>query len=54
MIKLLLQRIIFQFSSIPVNTHQYGDDSSVSLLHQVADDLVVEELNRLPLRKKKR
>lgn len=31
------------------HTHQYGYDPSVFLLNQVADDLVVEELNWLPL-----
>lgn len=31
------------------HTHQYGYNPSVFLLNQVTDDLVVEELNRLPL-----
>lgn len=36
----------------PVGTppHQNGDDAFELLLHQVADDLVVEILHRLPLR----
>ncbi len=46
---LQLQQVILQYSSTPVNTHQYRYDSSVFLLDQVTDDLVVEELNRLPL-----
>ena len=33
----------------PPSPHQYGDDASVSLLHQVTNDLVVEELDGLPL-----
>lgn len=32
-----------------LHTHQYGYDPSVFLLNQVTDDLVVEELNWLPL-----
>lgn len=33
----------------PLSAHQYWYDAPVFLLNQVADDLVVEELHRLPL-----
>ena len=42
-------QVLYHTSPSPPSPHQYGDDASVSLLHQVTNDLVVEELDGLPL-----
>ena len=42
-------QVVYHTSLSPPGPHQYGDDASVSLLHQVTNDLVVEELDGLPL-----
>lgn len=36
-----------------LNSHQNGNDSFVSLFHQITDDLVVEILNRFPLKQQR-